>query len=47
MTWICYVGIELSAKTQWFLLGAEIVTLVALRRHRPLEGRTRATFPTR
>ena len=27
MTWICYVGIELSAKTQWFLLGAEIVTL--------------------
>jgi amino acid transporter len=27
MTWICYVGIEASAKTQWFLLGAEIVTL--------------------
>jgi amino acid transporter len=27
MTWICYIGIELSAKTQWFLLGAEIVTL--------------------
>ena len=27
MTWICYVGIELSAKTQYFLLGAEIVTL--------------------
>ena len=28
MTWICYVGIELSAKTQWFLLAAEIITLV-------------------
>ena len=27
MTWICYIGIELSARTQWFLLGAEIVTL--------------------
>ena len=27
MTWICYRGIELSAKTQWFLLAAEIVTL--------------------
>jgi amino acid transporter len=27
MTAICYVGIEASAKTQWFLLGAEIVIL--------------------
>jgi amino acid transporter len=27
MTWICVVGIELNAKTQRFLLGAEIVTL--------------------
>jgi len=27
MTWICYRGIEISAKTQWFLLAAEIVTL--------------------
>ena len=27
MTWICYVGIEISAKTQWFLLGAELVIL--------------------
>ena len=25
---ICYVGIEASARTQWFLLGAEIVILV-------------------
>ena len=46
MTWICYVGIELSAKTQWFLLGAEIVTLalfavIASGRSTP------ATFPTR
>jgi amino acid transporter len=27
MTWICYVGIEASAKTQWFLLGAEVIIL--------------------
>jgi amino acid transporter len=27
MTWICYVGIEASARSQWFLLGAEIITL--------------------
>src|SRR5215207_9495452 len=27
MTWICYLGTELSADTQFFLLGAEIVTL--------------------
>jgi amino acid transporter len=27
MTWICYVGIELSARTQYILLGAEIVIL--------------------
>ena len=29
MTWICYRGIELSARTQLFLLGAEVVTLAA------------------
>jgi len=28
MTWICYVGIEVSARSQWFLLGAELVILV-------------------
>ncbi len=28
MTLICYVGIEVSAKTQWYLLGAELVTLL-------------------
>jgi amino acid transporter len=28
MTAICYIGIELSAKTQWFLLAAEMVILV-------------------
>jgi amino acid transporter len=28
MTYICYVGIEVSAKTQWFLLAAEIFTLM-------------------
>ncbi|MFI5316622.1 MAG: APC family permease [Myxococcota bacterium] len=27
MTWICYVGIEVSARTQWFLLAAEIAVL--------------------
>ncbi len=27
MSWICYVGIEISARTQWFLLGAEIIAL--------------------
>ena len=27
MTFICYVGIEVSARTQWFLLAAEVVTL--------------------
>lgn len=37
VTWICYIGIEVSAKTQYFLLGLEIValglfTLVALGR---------------
>ena len=29
MTYICYVEIvEVSAKSQWFLLGAELVTLL-------------------
>ncbi len=28
MSWICYVGIEISARTQWFLLAAEIIALV-------------------
>jgi amino acid transporter len=28
MTWICYVGIEVSARTQYFLLAAEVVILV-------------------
>src|SRR5262249_24606604 len=28
MTWICYVGIELSARTQYFLLTAEIAALL-------------------
>ena len=27
LTWVCYVGIEASARTQYYLLGAEIVTL--------------------
>ena len=27
MTWICYAGIEVSAKTQWFLLAAEVLVL--------------------
>ena len=28
MTWICYIGIELSARTQVVLLGAELLALV-------------------
>ncbi len=28
MTWICWRGIELSARTQQFLLGAEFITLM-------------------
>ena len=28
LTWVCYVGIEASARTQYYLLGAEMVTLV-------------------
>src|SRR3954465_14756629 len=27
MTWVCYIGIELNAKTQRWLLSAEVVTL--------------------
>ena len=27
MTWICYIGIEVSARTQWFLLAAEVTVL--------------------
>jgi amino acid transporter len=27
MTAICYIGVELSAKTQWYLLAAEIIAL--------------------
>jgi amino acid transporter len=27
MTWICYIGIEVSAKTQWYLLAAEVLVL--------------------
>jgi amino acid transporter len=29
MSWICYVGIEVSARTQYLLLGAEILILAA------------------
>lgn len=29
MTWICYRGIEVSARTQYFLLAAEVIVLVA------------------
>jgi amino acid transporter len=28
MSWICYVGIEISARTQWFLLAAEVAILI-------------------
>jgi amino acid transporter len=35
MTWICYVGIEASARTQYFLLGAELELAQPLRHRRP------------
>ena len=38
MTWICWVGIELSARTQYFLLAAEIAALAAVRRGRARQG---------
>ena len=41
MTAICVIGIELSARTQVGLLGAEIVTLAHLRRRRAGQGRGR------
>ncbi len=49
MTWICYRGIELSARIQQYLLTLEIVTLVAVRDRRAGQGvrepscRTRCT----
>ena len=38
MTWICWRGIELSARTQQFLLGAEFLTLADLRDRRARQG---------
>jgi amino acid transporter len=29
MTWVCYLGIELNARTQFWLLGAEVIVLAA------------------
>ena len=43
MTAICVIGIELSARTQVGLLGAEIVTLVAVLGRRAGQGRDAAT----
>ena len=43
MTWICYRGIELSARTQYFLLGAELIMLAALRGGRAGRRCTAAT----
>ena len=45
MTWICYRGIELSARTQPFLLSAEIVIARALRGGRARQGLRRAAPP--
>ena len=45
MTAITTIGIELSARTQVGLLGAEVITLVALRGRRARQGRASATAP--
>ena len=47
MTTICVIGIELSARTQVGLLGAEIVTLGAVRGRRAGRGRHRQRGPQR
>ena len=38
MTLICVIGIELNARTQFFLLAAELIVLVVVRRRRALQG---------
>ena len=38
MSWICYIGVELSARTQYSLLAAEILALGALRGRRADQG---------
>ena len=35
MTWICYIGIEISARIQYALLGIELGVLAPVLRHRP------------
>ena len=47
MTWICYRGIELSARTQQFLLGAEIAILAALRDRRARQDLLEQPAPAR
>ena len=42
MTWICWKGIELSARSQVLLLGTELVVLALFAVDRPVEG-VRAT----
>ena len=42
---ICVIGIELSARTQVVLLGAEIITLALVRRRRARQGRHRRRGP--
>ena len=44
MTWICYRGIELSARIQLFLLGAEVAILARVRRS-SLWSRCTRTIP--
>ena len=43
MTWICWVGIELSARTQYFLLAAEIAVTRPLLLRSPWQRSTSAT----
>ena len=52
MTYICYRGIEISARMQYVLLGIEVVVLVVVRRRRAGQGlrrhgrRTRSLTPS-
>ena len=45
MTWICYRGIELSARMQTILLSIEIFTLVPVRRRRAHQGLRQQSSP--
>ena len=47
MTWICWVGVELSARTQQILLSIEIFTLAPVRGRGALQGLLPGPRPAR